>query len=158
MVEKERQMQVITQKLRIIFKEIQAHSKKVEKEVGLSSAKLWMLSEIAENPGFKVSQLATVLSIHASTCSNMLDKLEDKNLIFRDRSKKDQRSVHLFITDEGKDLLAKAPQPVHGKLSNALAQLSSEQLNNLECNLEALITALHLSDDNKAGFLPIPGE
>jgi DNA-binding MarR family transcriptional regulator len=87
----------------------------------------------------------------------MLDKLEDKNFIFRDRSKKDQRSVHIFITDEGRQLLAKAPQPVQGKLSNALAQLSGEQLNNLECNLETLITALHLSD-NKAGFLPIPGE
>lgn len=157
MVEKEGQVQVITQKMRIIFKAVQAHSKRVEKEVGLSSAQLWMLYEIAENPGIKVSQLANVLSIHASTCSNMLDKLEDKQLICRDRSKKDQRSVHLHITDVGKQLLSKAPQPVQGKLSNALSQLSADQLSNLGDELENLIEALHFPDE-KAGFVPIREE
>lgn len=157
MEEQDKQVQLITQKLRIIFKAIQAHSKKVEKEIGLSSAKLWMLYEVAENPGYKVSQLAKVLSIHASTCSNMLDKLEDKNLISRDRSKLDQRSVHLYITDEGRKVLSNAPKPVQGKLSNALENLSMDQLNGLDSGLEELIQALHVSDD-KAGLMPIPGE
>ncbi len=156
-MEKDGQVQIITQKMRIIFKAVHAHSKRVEKEVGLSSAQLWMLHEIAENPGFKVSQLANVLSIHASTCSNMLDKLEDKQFIFRDRSKKDQRSVHIHITDAGRRLLAKAPQPVQGKLSNALSQLTGAQLTSLEIDLENLIAALHLPDD-KTGLTPIPQE
>ena len=149
------QQQAVTKQLRIIFKSIQAHSKTVEKACGLSSAQLWMLYEVAETYGIKVSQLASVLSIHPSTCSNMLDKLEDKNLIFRDRSKTDQRSVHLFVTDKGKQLLKKAPVPPQGQLSEALAHLSQEQLKNLQSGLKALNNSLMAKDDS-AGFIPIP--
>ncbi len=157
MSEKNKQIQVVIQKLRIVFKGVQAHSKKVEKVCGLSSAKLWMLHEINGNPGIKVSQLAAALSIHPSTCSNMLDKLEEKQIISRDRSKTDQRSVHLYVTEEGRRYLVKAPQPTQGKLSGALSQLSPSQLSKLDCGLEALVEALHVKDD-QVGLAPLLGE
>ncbi|WP_419175729.1 MarR family winged helix-turn-helix transcriptional regulator [Desulfosediminicola sp.] len=157
MFEKNSRSHAVTQQLRILFKAMQAHSKTVEKACGLSSAQLWMLYEVAQTPGLKVSQLATLLSIHASTCSNMLDKLERKNLIARDRSKTDQRSVHLSVTEAGKELLTMAPSPPQGKLSEALDQLGEEQLTKLESSLGSLINALNLKDD-KAGFTPIPFE
>lgn len=157
MSEKNSRSYAVTQQLRIVFKAMQAHSKTVEKACGLSSAQLWMLHEVAQTPGLKVSQLATLLSIHASTCSNMLDKLERKALIYRDRSKTDQRSVHLYVTESGKELLIKAPAPPQGKLSDALERLEEEQLIRLESGLESLISALNLKGD-KAGFTPIPFE
>lgn len=157
MIERSSQVHSVTQQLRIVFKAVQAHSKTVEKACGLSSAKLWMLHEVAQNPGLKVSQLASALSIHASTCSNMLDKLEDKELIYRDRSKKDQRSVHLYVTDRGTELLAKAPSPPQGRLSDALERLNEKQLANLESGLEGLISVLKLKDD-KSGLSPLPFE
>ena len=157
MGEKNQQIHVVIQKLRIVFKGVQAHSKKVEKLCGLSSAKLWMLHEIEGTSGIKVSQLAAALSIHPSTCSNMLDKLEEKRLIHRDRSKTDQRSVHLYITEEGRRHLGKAPPPTQGKLSKALSQLSPSQLSKLDSGLEALVDALHVEDD-QAGLAPLLGE
>ncbi|MFT5702314.1 MAG: DNA-binding MarR family transcriptional regulator [Desulforhopalus sp.] len=157
MDEKITQEQAVTQQLRIIFKAVQAHSKTVEKVCGLSSAQLWMLYEVSEAPGVKVSQLAKTLVIHPSTCSNMLDKLEAKELISRDRSKTDQRSVHLFMTDMGKVLLKNAPVPPQGKLSEALERLSVEQIKKLQCGLEDLITGLNVKDDNQ-GLTPIPIE
>lgn len=157
MFEKNSRSHAVTQQLRIVFKAMQAHSKTVEKACGLSSAQLWMLYEVAQTPGLKVSQLATLLSIHASTCSNMLDKLERKDLISRDRSKTDQRSVHLYVTEAGKELLTKAPSPPQGKLSEALERLGEEQLSSLESGLGSLIATLNLKDD-KAGLTPIPFE
>lgn len=157
MKERTHREQAITQQLRILFKAVQAHSKRVEKLCGLSSAKLWMLHEITNDPGIKVSQLAKVLSIHPSTCSNMLDKLEDKNLIYRNRSKTDQRTVHLHPTQQGAKLLQMAPSPPQGKLSSTLQKLSQPQLANLEKSLEALLLALHFEDD-KAAFTPISNE
>ena len=155
MDEKKQQIDVVSQKLRIVLKGVQAHSKKVAKPSGLSSAKLWTLHEIEENPGIKVSHLATALAIHPSTCSNMLDKLEEKQLILRERSKTDQRSVHLSITEEGRRYLAKGPQPNQGTLKSALAQLTSAQINQLDDGLEALVEALHEQD---AALLLTPGE
>ena len=138
MDKKNRQIEDILKKIQKILKAVQAHSKYVEEQCGLSSAKLWMLYEIAQNPGLKVSQLATALSIHPSTCSNMLDKLEEMNLVYRDRSKKDQRSVHLNLTEQGVDLLKQAPKPVQDKLYSALERLTPSQLNGLEAGLENL--------------------
>ncbi len=148
-------MQNITKQLRVLFRTIQSHSKTVERQCGLSSAKLWMMWELFTNPGLKVSELAKALTIHPSTCSNMLDQLEDKGLLRRDRSKTDQRAVHLFLTDEGTKLLAMAPRPAQGTLSKALEQLSDSHLTHLEDGLNKLITAMQVKDE-EAAMTPIP--
>ncbi len=147
----------ITRHLRILFKSIQAHAKQVESTCGLSGAKLWMLYEINGNPGIKVSELATALTIHPSTCSNMLDKLEQQGLISRDRSGRDQRSVHLSLTKQGESLLARAPQPAQGELSRALQRLSDEHLATLHRGLSGLVEAINTSDEDES-LLPIPGD
>jgi DNA-binding MarR family transcriptional regulator len=147
--------QTIIKQLRILFRAVQAHSRSVETTCGLSSAQLWMLYEVSLSHGIKVSELASILSIHRSTSSNMLDKLEKKNLISRDRSKSDQRSVHIYITEQGKELLAQAPSPPQGQLSNTLSKLTSEQLTNLETSLQVFTDALNF-EDVKASTTPIP--
>ena len=144
----------VTQQLRIIFKAIQAHSKRVEKTCGLSSVRLWMLYEISKNPGVTVSELAALLSIHRSTSSNMLDKLEEQDLIHRSRSKSDQRTVRLHVTEKGKSILAMAPSPPEGKLISSLHNLNQEQLTSLSKSLKDLIEVLHF-DDEQAGLTPI---
>lgn len=147
--------QAIIKQLRILFRAVQAHSRRVETTCGLSSAQLWMLYEVSLSDGIKVSELASILSIHRSTSSNMLDKLEKRKLISRDRSKSDQRSVHIYITKQGKELLAQAPSPPQGQLSNTLSKLTSGQLTNLEASLQVLIDALNF-EDVQASTTPIP--
>lgn len=156
-------MQNITKQLRVLFRAIQFHSKTVERQCGLSSAKLWMMWELFANPGLKVSELARALTIHPSTCSNMLDQLENKDLIRRNRSKTDQRAVHLFLTEKGTQLLAKAPRPAQGTLSMALEHLSDNHLTHLEEGLNQLVEVMQVKDED-AAMLPIstsypnPGE
>lgn len=157
MEDRQNRMQNITKQLRVVFRAVQAHSKTVERQCGLSSAKLWMMWELFANPGLKVSELARALTIHASTCSNMLDQLEDKDLIRRDRSKIDQRAVHLYLTEKGTKLLAKAPRPAQGTLSEALERLSDKHLDHLEDGLNKLIESMQVKDE-KAALIPIPGE
>lgn len=132
----------ILQDLRIIFRASQAHARLVEKTCGLSSAQLWMMWELFNMPGLKVSELAHILSIHTSTCSNMLDKLQDKGLISRDRSNKDQRIVQLNLTDNGLKILATAPRPAQGLLADVLLRLSDESLNHLEIGLKEFTNSL----------------
>ena len=158
MENRQKQMQSITKQLRVVFRAVQAHSKTVEKSCGLSGAKLWMMWELFATPGVKVSELARTLTIHPSTCSNMLDQLEEKDLVRRDRSNKvDQRAVHLYLTETGTTLLAKAPRPAQGTMSEALERLSDEYLNHLELGLSQLLEAMQYKDE-KTGLLPIPGE
>lgn len=158
-IEKQRthQIQSITSHLRVLFKSIQQHSKNVEKECGLTSAMLWMMWELFTTPGIKVSELAKALSIHASTCSNLLDKLENKKLIERRRNGQDQRVVHLYITDKGAALLAKAPRPAQGALSGALEKLADDDLHKLVDGLKVLVNSLQTKDED-AVYKPIFSE
>ncbi|PIE58495.1 MAG: MarR family transcriptional regulator [Desulfobulbus propionicus] len=152
---REIQITTITQQVRLLYRAIQAHSKRVEKTCGLSSAQLCMLHEVSCSEGIKVSELAATLSIHRSTSSNMLDKLEKKGLIYRDRSTSDQRSVHIYITSQGKTLLKKTPSPPQSQLSNTLLKLSGHQLMALETSLQLLIETLHFGEQ-EACIKPVP--
>ncbi len=151
---REERMHNITKQLRIIFRAVQAHSKIVQRKCGLSSAKLWMMWELFATPGLKVSELARALSIHPSTCSNMLDQLEDRGLVRRDRSRIDQRAVHLYLTEDGARVLAEAPKPAQGTLSEALSRLDDTYLIHLEEGLSMLIHAMNVKDE-EAGLVPI---
>ena len=146
--------QTILKDLRIIFRASQAHARVVEKECGLSSAQLWMMWELFNAPGLRVSKLAQILSIHPSTCSNLLDKLQKKELISRDRSEKDQRSVHLNLTENGAQLLAKAPRPAQGVLADVLLRLPDDSLSHLEKGLKEFTHALR-SYNEEDSMVPI---
>ena len=146
--------QTILKNLRIIFRSAQAHSRWVEKESGLSAAQLWMLWELFNEPGLTVSGLATVLSIHRSTSSNMLDKLQHKGLVHRDRSHNDQRIVQLYLTEKGTELLAKAPRPAQGALTDVLLRLPDDALLELESGLDKFVAGLKIIN-TEDGMLPI---
>jgi len=137
----------IVQDLRIVVRTIQAHSRWVEKQCGVSSVQLWAMWELFSSPGQKVSDLSRTLSIHQSTASNMLDKMEEKELIRRDRSGPDQRVVQLFLTKKGSDLLSIAPRPAQGAVQDALNRMSDEQLNYLKSGLDALISHMSVSEE-----------
>ncbi len=147
--------QIILKDLRIIFRASQTHAKWVEKECGLSSAQLWMMWELFNSPGLKVSELASILSIHPSTCSNMLDKLQKKKLVSRNRcNPEDQRVVELNLTEVGTQLLATAPRPAQGVLADVLLRLPDEPLSKLEEGLKDFVKILKSSTKDDA-FKPI---
>lgn len=140
----------IVQDLRVVVRTIQAHSRWVEKQCGVSSVQLWAMWELFAAPGQKVSDLSKALSIHQSTASNMLDKLEDKKLIKRDRSGPDQRVVKLFLTRKGSDLLSVAPRPAQGAVQDALKGMSDQELVSLKSGLDALISQMAVSEEGAA--------
>ena len=140
----------IVQDLRVVVRTIQAHSRWVEKQCGVSSVQLWAMWELFASPGQKVSDLSKALSIHQSTASNMLDKLEEKSLIKRDRSGPDQRVVQLFLTEKGSQLLSEAPRPAQGAVQDALISMSDQELSSLKAGLDALINRMAVSEEGAA--------
>ena len=148
--ERAEQMSAVIRDLRVVLRSTQTHSRWVEKQCGVSAAQLWAMWELSANPGAKVSELSQTLSIHQSTTSNMLDKLESKALIKRDRSGPDQRVVRLFLTDEGNALLERAPQPAQGALSHALGNISEDGLGQLQSGLKELIDAMSVLEGDAA--------
>jgi DNA-binding MarR family transcriptional regulator len=135
---------------RLIFRAVQQHSQWVESCCGVSYAQLWAMSELSNNAGMKVSELARAMSLHQSTASNLLVKLEKKGLIRRERTHADQRVVRLYLTDAGQALVDRSPEPRQGLLLQALQELPPPVLVALTRNLDLLVEAMHISDEQAA--------
>ena len=95
----------ILQKFRIIVSTAQKYSQRVEKQLGVTGAQLWIMKEIDVTPGLRVGEVAKKLAIHQTTASNLLDALEKKEMVCKSRLATDQRIVNLTLTDKGKSLL-----------------------------------------------------
>lgn len=140
----------VLKRFRLIFKAVQQHSQWVETRCGVTSAQLWAMWELSRTPEMKVTELAKAMSIHHSTASNLLDKLAKKGLIKRERISQDQRVVTLSLTQEGVELISKAPSRPKGILQHALFDLREDVLNCLVADLDALIEVMAIYDEEAA--------
>ncbi|MBT0960941.1 MarR family winged helix-turn-helix transcriptional regulator [Denitromonas iodatirespirans] len=132
---------------RAIYAAVRHHLQSIERRCGASGAQVWALALLARQPGMRVTELASAMAIHPSTASNLLAKAEKAGLLRRERSTADQRVVKLYLTDTGRDTLAKAPEPVAGLLPDALARLPQEVLSRLSGDLQLLATQMSVQDD-----------
>jgi len=124
---------------RVIFKSANRHFHDIEKKAGIGGASLWALAEIAETRDQTVSGLARAMSIHQSTASNLIDKLETSGYVARAKCQEDRRVVHLSLTKRGQDVLVKAPPPYRGILPDALIRMKQSTLNELNRHLAELV-------------------
>lgn len=146
-----KQLALETLKLfRIIFKSSNRHFHEIEKAIGLGGASLWAISEIADNMEITISELAKTMSIHQTTASNLVDKLEKGSYVQRLRSNIDRRIVNIKLTEIGLSILKKAPTPYRGILPDALMKMESEQLTILKNNLSTLVSTLEVKELNAA--------
>lgn len=139
---------------RIIFKSANRHFHEIEKTAGIGGASLWALAEIAETRDLTISGLAKAMSVHQSTASNLIDKLETSGHVVRTRSKEDRRVVHLSLTECGREVLVKAPPPYRGILPDALIRMKRSSLDELNCHLAELVAGMEHKHTNGA-FEPL---
>lgn len=135
---------------RIIFKSANRHFHEIEKLAGIGGASLWALAEIAEANKLTVTDLATHMSIHQSTASNLLDKLESGGYITRVKSANDRRVVYIVATEQGREVLTRAPLPHRGILPDALMRLTPESLAELHNHLTVLVEGMENTQFNAA--------
>lgn len=144
----------VIQYLRLVFQAIQRHSNYVEKQLGVSSSQLWAMTELSLQPGLRVSDIAERLSIKNATASNMLDKIQSKNLIERKRESDDQRVVRIYLTDKGKKLLNESNVPTQGAVLSALGLMATKDVNKLNESLSMLIDNM-LANESLSAKVPV---
>lgn len=141
----------VLKKFRIIYGTVRQHFREIERTCGVTGSQLWVMQEVANTPGIGISELAERLSIHQSTCSQLVEKLVACKLISKERSKEDQRRVGLRLTEEAAKLIKSAPGPAEGVLPEALSALSADAIRSLDAALEKVIQQLQIRDDRLAG-------
>ena len=114
--------------LRRIFKTIQDYSREVSGSFGITGPQLWALKTIAEHESLPLGELSRKMYLHPSTVTGVVDRLEAKGYAARDRDRGDRRVVRVRLTDAGRELIKKAPNPVQGKMIYGLRSMETEEL------------------------------
>lgn len=98
--------------LRRVIRATDMHSKQLAKETGLTAPQILLMRTIREKDATTIGDLANDISLSQATVTTILDRLEKRGLIARERSTVDRRKVHTHLTASGKVLLEAAPMPL----------------------------------------------
>jgi DNA-binding MarR family transcriptional regulator len=95
--------------LRQIIRAIDLHSKRLERESGLTGPQLLVMQLIGASGETTAGVIARKVSLSQATVTSILDRLERKELLKRERNAEDKRKVMVTLTEAGGKALEKAP-------------------------------------------------
>ena len=141
--------------LRKVIRAIDLHSKHLSKTSGLTSPQLLILLEIDKASGVNSSQVAKSVNLSAATVTNILDRLENKNLVSRVRNTHDKRKIGLFLTEKGRSLLLNAPQPLQEHFIDKFSNLAQWEQSQLLSSMERLAGMMDANEIDAAPLLEL---
>ncbi len=125
--------------LRQIIRAIDIHSRKLAATHQITGPQLCCLMTIAENGPTTATAVAQDVYLSASTVVGILDRLQEKGLVQRQRDSKDRRLVHVTVTEKGREMVANAPSPLQDKLAEALKDLPESEQTTIAHALERIV-------------------
>lgn len=109
--------------LRRVIRATDLHSKHLAKTTGLTAPQILLLQTIRDKGDATIGELANEISLSQATVTSILDRLEKRNLVFRERSTTDKRKVHAYLTDEATEILKEAPIPLQEHFTRQFGDL-----------------------------------
>jgi DNA-binding MarR family transcriptional regulator len=124
--------------LRSIVQSLRISGRVAEQQVGISSAQLFILEELAERPAQSINELAERTFTHQSSVSMVVSRLADSHLVSRTSAPGDARRLSISLTSAGRALLRKAPDTAQARLIEGLRSLDKSELRGLADHLSTL--------------------
>jgi DNA-binding MarR family transcriptional regulator len=144
--------------LRLIWEmnhHLQSVSKRMSRVLGITGPQRLALRMIGREPGMPTLRLATLLHLHPSTVTGILDRLERGGLVARATDRKDARTTRLRLTRRGHRVNAVTAGTVEHAVSRGLATLATGRIAAGRELLLAVCTALEATAENR-GASPRP--
>ncbi len=132
--------------LRRIMHFVDAYSKKLAMEYHITGPQLICLYSIVKGGSLTLSELGKRVSLSMSTVNGIVDRLEYKCLIVRERKDRDRRKVLITATDAGKKLTARAPLPLQDRLALAIAQLPELEQVSIALSFERVAEMMEMKE------------
>jgi DNA-binding MarR family transcriptional regulator len=108
----------------------------------ISLPQLVLLTNLRERGSMTVSELAGLLGVTAPSVSALIDRMEERELVGRERDALDRRIVHVRIAERGLTLLDELAGLRRDGLQRLLTVMSDEDLGHVVRAIEALRSAM----------------
>lgn len=131
---------------RRIVQALRNSSRDAERRVGLSAAQLYALQQLAGMAGASINDLASRTFTHQSSVSVVVQRLVARKLVAKGTSDDDRRRVRLTITDAGRAVLRRSPEPVQDRLVAGIATLPPGDRRALAAALTTIADTIAVGD------------
>ncbi len=128
--------------IRRIIQSIDLHSRYLVKNFGLTGPQLIILQEVSRFGEISISELSKSISLGQATVTGILERLENRGLITRRRSKSDKRKVLIKVTKACDSLLDKAPPPMQEHFVDNFENLQDWEQSMILGSLQRIVALL----------------
>ena len=143
--------------LRQIIRATDLYSRQLSKQVGLTAPQLLVLQSIHKLGATSISKLSSEVSLSQATVTNIIDRLESRNLVRRHRSNEDRRVVHATLTDLGIDKISAAPTPLQDVFSKRFSSLEAWEQSMIVSSLQRVASMMNAEDIDASPVLHVGG-
>lgn len=138
--------------LRRVIRATDLHSKYLAKTTGLTAPQILLMQTLRDKGQVTIGELATDMSLSQATVTTIIDRLEKRGLVFRERSTEDKRKVHAYLTDEGQRMLLHAPMPLQDQFARQFADLQDWEKTMIISSLQRVA---HMMDAHHLDASPV---
>ncbi len=134
----------ILQSVRRIAQCVEHHSKRLTATHKITSPQLVALMAIAQLGPSTLKSIGRAIHLSPSTVVGIVDRLEEKELVRRERDTRDRRNVYVTVTAAGQALVDNAPSALPQGFTSALSALPENDQHTLVVALEQFATLLEV--------------
>ena len=139
--------------LRRIIRAVDQYSRKLRTEHNITGPQLICLLHIFNEKPHTISQISQSVSLSASTIVGIIDRLEEKGLVTRERGNIDRRQVKVIATEKGKEVTKLAPSPLQDIFSKNLKDKTELEQAAIALSLENVVEMMEAKDIEAAPIL-----
>jgi DNA-binding MarR family transcriptional regulator len=141
--------------IRRIIRATDIHSRRLTKTVGLTAPQLLVLQAIRDLGAVAISRLSSEVSLSQATVTTIIDRLERRGFVARQRSDQDKRVVHALLTLAGSEALDNAPTPLQEAFSIRFEQLHAWEQSQILSALQRVASMMDADDLDASPFLEL---
>jgi DNA-binding MarR family transcriptional regulator len=134
----------ILKSLRKIIRAVDLQSKQLQSKHQMTAPQLLCFTTIVEKGPLTLANIADEVGLSSSTLVGIIDRLEKKDLVVRERSRVDRRQVLISSTKNGQEYYKKAPESLQDKLLRSLNEIHEPEREQIHDSLNKVVDMLEV--------------
>lgn len=139
--------------MRRILRAADIHSKRLSRATNLKTSQLLVVQSIEESGEMTIGEIAAKVNLAQASVTAIVDRLQESGLLTRQRGDTDKRKVFVRLTDEGRNVLSRAPTALQERFSDRFDQLESWEQMQMVAVLERVAAMMDADSIDAAPML-----
>jgi DNA-binding MarR family transcriptional regulator len=139
-------MKDIFMDLRRIMRAMDVYSRQLATSHGLTGPQMLCLREITTGGSLTTGTLARAMALSPATLTGILDRLEARGLVSRERRPEDKRRVLVSLTPHGQQMALELPSPLQERFGARMTNLSTDEQTAIRIALGSIVRMMDLEE------------